>query len=1105
MSWFNAIEYCNRKSILENLTPYYTYFGYGTNPDDWPGGWDQSDSNTWEIVEDPAATGYRLPSTREWYYAARGGIFFQDYTYSGSNTIGNVAWYSSNSANTTHAVGTLAANEAGLYDMSGNVQEWCWGNMNEMSGSMYKNYSGGAWGGIQELCAVSSYLLSYSMGSAPTSLSSSLGLRICRSASEIAERPVFSPSGALFAGSQTVQITCPTAGAQIYYTTDGSEPTDSSLPYTGIFTISQSQVLKARAYRSDLAPSISIAAGFSSVNPASQMFLVPGGTYDNAMGSVTVADFFIDRFETSQVNYTALMGFDPAYARGVGADYPVYNTNWFNAIEYCNRRSMAEGLIPCYFYVEGMDYGTNPDNWPANWDLTEYTDFSGPPQLWNRVMNIHFDPIANGYRLPTLAEWEFAARGGNLSNNYTYSGSNNIATVAWYAANSGSATHSVGTKAANELGLYDMSGNVWEWSKDPVLFDPEFPPPTDDWRYERYTKGGSWFDAAVTLFPDYPSNAGLCLSTQGFRICRNGVSKVPLPEISPMGGIFPAARTVTISSGSVNATIMYTTDGSTPSLSNGTLYTGPFQISSSQLIKAIAFKTDWQPSDMASAEFIIDPSWPEDFVLVHGGTFSHYDANVTLSDYIIDRYELTQADYQSVMGSNPSYFTGVANGPVETVSWFDAIEYCNRRSMIENLTPCYSYSTYGTDPANWPAAWNQTAANHTNVTCNWTAAGYRLPTEMEWVFAAKGGNQSQGYNYSGSNIVGLVAWYGYGNTTHTVGTKNANELGIYDLSGNVREWTWDIYGTYPTGNVSNPTGPTTGNYRTKRNGSFFDEEMYCLISYRWYGEYAQRKENFSGFRVCRNRPQPAPSQMVLVAGGTFNNGTSDVTLSSFYIDKYELTQAAYQAVMGSNPATGHGVGATYPVYYVSWFKAIEYCNRRSMNEGLSPCYSYSTYGSNPATWPAGWNTSDTNHTNVSCSWTANGYRLPTEMEWMFAAKGGNLTHNYSYSGSNDLNAVGWYYSNSGSTTHSVGSKAANELGLFDMSGNVWEWVWDIYGDYPGGAQTDPHGATSGSVRVGRGGGFDISAGGCTVLYRTGGSATSTIFCYIGFRVVRITP
>ena len=242
---------------------------------------------------------------------------------------------------------------------------------------------------------------------------------------------------------------------------------------------------------------------------------------------------------------------------------------------------------------------------------------------------------------------------------------------------------------------------------------------------------------------------------------------------------------------------------------------------------------------------------------------------------------------------------------------------------------------------------------------------------------------------------------------------------------------------------------------------------------------------------------------ILVAGGEFNNGTSDVTLSSFYIDKYEVTQNEYLAVMGVNPSSFSG-NPNRPVEQVSWFKAIEYCNRRSLQEGLTPCYSYLTYGTDPDDWPAEWNSDYNNHTNVSCNWNANGYRLPTEMEWMFAAKGGNQSQGYTYSGSNTIGNVAWYYSNSSSRTWDGGLKDPNELGTFDMSGNVWEWVWDINGNYPSGDQTNPTGPVSGSYRVFRGGSWLGSAAGCTVSYRNLHVATYTSY-YLGFRCVRVSP
>jgi formylglycine-generating enzyme required for sulfatase activity len=250
---------------------------------------------------------------------------------------------------------------------------------------------------------------------------------------------------------------------------------------------------------------------------------------------------------------------------------------------------------------------------------------------------------------------------------------------------------------------------------------------------------------------------------------------------------------------------------------------------------------------------------------------------------------------------------------------------------------------------------------------------------------------------------------------------------------------------------------------------------------------------------------PPPAQMLFVQGGSFFNGSSTITVSDFFLDRYEVTQAAYQAVMGNDPAFGYGNGEYYPVYNVSWFDSIEYCNRRSLAESLVPCYSYSTYGTNPSNWPSGWNTLAANHANISCSWTAIGYRLPTEMEWMFAARGGTQTHSYTYSGSNTIGNVCWYDgNNTPNGTKQVGTKIANELGMYDMSGNTWEWVWDISGSYPGGNQTNPHGATSGTYRCVRGGSWTTSEGGCEVAYRN--NNTPTLKHYdLGFRVLRIYP
>lgn len=266
--------------------------------------------------------------------------------------------------------------------------------------------------------------------------------------------------------------------------------------------------------------------------------------------------------------------------------------------------------------------------------------------------------------------------------------------------------------------------------------------------------------------------------------------------------------TVTVKAGSITRTLAVSQKGkeaSSPSSQNRTFTVG-----------SVTFKMIW----------------------VEGGTFTmgatssqgtDYDEDerpthsVTLSSYSIGETEVTQALWKAVMGSNPAYFIGNQR-PVECVSWYDC------QSFIRQLNSL-------------------------------TGENFRLPTEAEWEFAARGGNKSLGYKYAGSNSIGSVAWY-YDNCyikgeyssdygTHNVGTKLANELGLYDMSGNVREWCNDWYSSYSSSSQRNPTGPSTGSDRVFRGGGWSIAARGCRCTYRSYYEPTHGSDSYAiGFRLA---------------------------------------------------------------------------------------------------------------------------------------------------------------------------------------------------------------------------------------------------------------
>ena len=459
---------------------------------------------------------------------------------------------------------------------------------------------------------------------------------------------------------------------------------------------------------------------------------------------------------------------------------------------------------------------------------------------------------------------------------------------------------------------------------------------------------------------------------------------------------------------------------------------------------------------------------------------------VTLTqDFFLGKYEVTQAQWQAVMGNDPSYFKG-SYLPVEQVSWHDAMQFCETLTAIGHRE--------GWLPENWM---------------------FTLPTEAQWEYACRAGTDTP-FSYGNQSDVSKMNFdgnYPYGGANRGVYRQSTvdvgslgyrNNFGLYDMHGNVEEWCLDYYGAYSTGSVSDPFC-ATGSYRVLRGGNWFSYARVCRSANRSCSDPA-RRDCHVGFRLAlveitssaqadetasgdggekptsltasstftARLPGNVTLELLRIPKGEFMMGSPAteagrvdneiqhrVTLTKdFFLGKYEVTQAQWQAVMGNNPS--YFRGPCLPVEQVSWHDAMQFCETLTAT------------GHREGWLPENWK-----------------FTLPTEAQWEYACRAGTDTP-FSYGSSSDVSKMNFNgnYPYGGAnrgvyrqSTVDVGSLGyRNNFGLYDMHGNVFEWCLDYYGSYSRGAVSDPV-CVSGSDRVVRGGSWYNFARFCCSAFR----------------------
>jgi formylglycine-generating enzyme required for sulfatase activity len=483
-------------------------------------------------------------------------------------------------------------------------------------------------------------------------------------------------------------------------------------------------------------------------------------------------------------------------------DYPVQNVSWFDAVKFCNWLSRREGRMPCYELKGGATQETGRTS-DENWEVIS---------------------AANGYRLPTEAEWEYACRAGSQT---AYTFGDDVSLLGKYGVLYSDKAEEVGSRLPNAWGLFDMHSNVWEWCQDwygPYgehrVQNPQGPTTGSS----RVYRGGSWYGTAGSCRSAnrYWIQPSIRFNYRGFRVARSLVdgSGVTVETPLPPKTATPSEPRAEVPSKTTPQPMAGESRGTVPPLA-----VAPFDAVAAQAHQQAWAKHLGQPVEVTNSigmKLKLIP--PGEFLM--GSADSDWDAGdaekpqhtVWISKaFYLGVTEVTQEQYERVMGANPSTFKG-AQLPVEKVSWDDAVEFCRKLSVLSA----------------------ERSAGRV----------YRLPTDAEWEYACRAGSRTKWSFGDAESSPGDYAWYwdNSGNKTHPVGTKKPNAWGLYDMHGNVWEWCLDWYDGYASTPMDDPVGPATGSLRVSRGGGWSSDAGYCRSAFR-SGRAPDSRYDFLGFRL----------------------------------------------------------------------------------------------------------------------------------------------------------------------------------------------------------------------------------------------------------------